>query len=156
MSKWIRLGEQHIFNTDKIKYCYINDKKNITVIFFDDEEFVLKPKENLGSIIIFDKESNTHNLKLGYYDTLKVLDNLDESTLVLLIVVVDLPLKSLELNPNISIRSLTLVYPQLLPEVVYPNLNNTSFIQVLDLIVSMNSLSEELIILFIILFNLSS
>lgn len=37
----------------------------------------IKPKENLGSIIIFDKESNTRNLKLGYYDTLKVLDNLD-------------------------------------------------------------------------------
>lgn len=37
----------------------------------------ITPSENLGSIIIFDKESNTHNMKLGYYDTLKVLDNLD-------------------------------------------------------------------------------
>ena len=37
----------------------------------------IKPSENLGSIIIFDKESNIHNMKLGYYDTLKVLDNLD-------------------------------------------------------------------------------
>lgn len=53
MSKWIRLGEQHIFNTDKIKYCYINDKKNIIVVFFDDEEFVLKPKENLETVKIW-------------------------------------------------------------------------------------------------------
>lgn len=37
----------------------------------------IKPSENLGSIIIFDKESNIHNMKLGYYDTLKVLKNLD-------------------------------------------------------------------------------
>lgn len=37
----------------------------------------IKPSENLGSIIIFDKESNIHNMKLGYYDTLKVLENLD-------------------------------------------------------------------------------
>lgn len=37
----------------------------------------IKPSENLGSIILFDKESNIHNMKLGYYDTLKVLDNLD-------------------------------------------------------------------------------
>ena len=37
----------------------------------------ITPSENLGSIIIFDKESNAHNMKLGYYDTLKVLDNLD-------------------------------------------------------------------------------
>lgn len=27
MSKWIRFGEQYILNTDKIKYCYIDNKK---------------------------------------------------------------------------------------------------------------------------------
>ena len=53
MSKWIRFGEQYILNTDKIKYCYINDKKNIIVVFFDDEEFVLKPKENLETVKIW-------------------------------------------------------------------------------------------------------
>ena len=53
MSKWIRLGEQYILNTDKIKYCYIDDKKNITVVFFDDEEFILKPKENLETVKIW-------------------------------------------------------------------------------------------------------
>lgn len=37
----------------------------------------ITPNENLGSIIIFDKESNIHNMKLGYYDALKVLDHLD-------------------------------------------------------------------------------
>lgn len=50
MSKWIRFGEQYILNTDKIKYCYIDDKKNITVVFLDDEEFTLKPKENLETV----------------------------------------------------------------------------------------------------------
>ena len=54
MSKWIRLGEQYIFNTDKIKYCYIDDKKNITVVFFDDEEFTLKPKEKLETVKIWE------------------------------------------------------------------------------------------------------
>ena len=53
MSKWIRLGEQYIFNTDKIKYCYIDDKKNITVVFFDDEEFTLKPNENLETVKVW-------------------------------------------------------------------------------------------------------
>ena len=61
MSKWIRLGEQYILNTDKIKYCYIDDKKNITVVFFDDEEFTLKPKENLETVKV-------------WKDTLKALD----------------------------------------------------------------------------------
>ena len=53
MSKWIRLGEQHIFNTDKIKYCYIDDKKNIIVVFFDDTELTLNPKENLETVKIW-------------------------------------------------------------------------------------------------------
>lgn len=61
MSKWIRLGEQYILNTDKIKYCYIDDKKNITVVFLDDEEFTLKPKENLETVKV-------------WKDTLKELD----------------------------------------------------------------------------------
>ena len=61
MSKWIRFGEQYIFNTDKIKYCYIDDKKNITVIFSDDEELILKPKENLETVKV-------------WKDTLKELD----------------------------------------------------------------------------------
>ena len=50
--------------------CHNKLKKETKVI-------EIKPSENLGSIIIFDKESNIHNMKLGYYDTLKVLDNLD-------------------------------------------------------------------------------
>lgn len=37
----------------------------------------ITPNENLGSIIIFDKKSNIHNMKLGYYDALKVIDHLD-------------------------------------------------------------------------------
>ena len=54
MSKWIRFGEQYILNTDKIKYCYIDDKKNIIVVFFDDEELTLKPKENLETVKVWE------------------------------------------------------------------------------------------------------
>lgn len=37
----------------------------------------IKPKTNLGSIIIFDKTSNEENITRGYYDTMKVLDKID-------------------------------------------------------------------------------
>ena len=37
----------------------------------------IKPKVNLGSIILFDKDSNERNMRLGYLDTLKVIKNLD-------------------------------------------------------------------------------
>ncbi|MEG2457645.1 MAG: patatin-like phospholipase family protein [Bacilli bacterium] len=35
------------------------------------------PKHNLGSILLFEKDKMKDNISLGYYDTLKVLDNLD-------------------------------------------------------------------------------
>ena len=37
----------------------------------------IKPYGNLGSIILFDKESNSRNILYGYYDTLKVLGKID-------------------------------------------------------------------------------
>ena len=37
----------------------------------------ISPKENLGSIILFDKDTNDKNMRLGYLDTLKVLKKLD-------------------------------------------------------------------------------
>jgi len=37
----------------------------------------IKPKKSLGSMFIFDKDSNLHNIQRGYYDTLKVLKKLD-------------------------------------------------------------------------------
>lgn len=37
----------------------------------------IKPKGNLGSIIIFDKISNDENMKRGYYDTLSTFDKID-------------------------------------------------------------------------------
>lgn len=37
----------------------------------------ISPKENLGSIILFDKDTNEKNMRLGYLDTLKVLKKLD-------------------------------------------------------------------------------
>ena len=37
----------------------------------------IKPRKSLGQTIIFNKDSNRQNLYLGYYDTLKVIKNLD-------------------------------------------------------------------------------
>lgn len=37
----------------------------------------IKPYGNLGSIILFDKESNKRNIIYGYYDTLRVLGKID-------------------------------------------------------------------------------
>ena len=37
----------------------------------------IKPKDNLGSIVVFNKESISNNMKRGYYDTLKVLEKID-------------------------------------------------------------------------------
>ena len=37
----------------------------------------IKSNKTLGSIITFDKETTTDKISLGYYDALKVLDNLD-------------------------------------------------------------------------------
>lgn len=37
----------------------------------------IKPKKNLGSMLIFDQESNIRHMKMGYYDALKVVRNLD-------------------------------------------------------------------------------
>lgn len=37
----------------------------------------IKPKGNLGSIIVFDKKSSEENIKYGYYDTLRTLGKID-------------------------------------------------------------------------------
>ena len=37
----------------------------------------IKPKKSLGQTIIFNRETNERNMKLGYYDALKVIKNLD-------------------------------------------------------------------------------
>lgn len=37
----------------------------------------IKPKKNLGSMLIFDQDSNIKHMKMGYYDALKVVRNLD-------------------------------------------------------------------------------
>lgn len=39
--------------------------------------YEIKSYKKLGSIIAFSKDITNYNIKLGYYDTLKVLDNLD-------------------------------------------------------------------------------
>lgn len=45
---------------------------------YDDTEVIeIKPNNSLGSMIIFDQDSNIEHIKMGYYDTLKVVRNLD-------------------------------------------------------------------------------
>jgi len=51
----------------KIKYKH---KKNLKI-------HIISPRENLGSIMTFTKESSIYRMNLGYYDTLKYLENLD-------------------------------------------------------------------------------
>lgn len=43
----------------------------------DTKVIEIKPKGNLGSIIIFDKDTNIHNMKLGYLDALKAINKVD-------------------------------------------------------------------------------
>lgn len=57
----------------RIKGIGINNNKLLSTT----KVIEICPKEDLGSLIIFDKESNERNLKLGYYDTLKIIKNLD-------------------------------------------------------------------------------
>lgn len=51
----------------KLKY---NKKRGVKV-------HIITPRENLGSIVRFTKEASVYRMNLGYYDTLKYLDNLD-------------------------------------------------------------------------------
>ena len=43
----------------------------------DTKVIEISPRKSLGSMIIFDKESNERNMTLGYYDALKVIKHLD-------------------------------------------------------------------------------
>ena len=38
---------------------------------------IIKPREDLGSILLFNTDMANYRMNLGYYDTLKYLDNLD-------------------------------------------------------------------------------
>ena len=38
---------------------------------------IIGPRENLGSIMLFDKEVSEYRMNLGFFDTIKYLDNLD-------------------------------------------------------------------------------
>ena len=57
----------------KVQGTGINQKK----VNKNTEIIEIKTNENLGLSIIFDKESNLRNMKMGYYDTLKSLIKLD-------------------------------------------------------------------------------
>ena len=51
MSKWVKFGEQHVLNPDKIKYCYIDDdKESITIIFDDGQKLVLNPEDKVETV----------------------------------------------------------------------------------------------------------
>ncbi len=72
----ITLLEKHGCNkiySIKIKGIGFSQKKTNQ----DTEIIEIKPNNSLGSMIIFDQNSNIRNMKLGYYDALKVIKNLD-------------------------------------------------------------------------------
>lgn len=51
MSKWIEVGEQYIFNSDEIKYYYIDEnKENISAFFKDGSCIKLNPNTELEAI----------------------------------------------------------------------------------------------------------
>lgn len=43
----------------------------------DTKVIEISPRKDLGSIILFNRESNERNMRLGYYDALKVIKHLD-------------------------------------------------------------------------------
>ncbi len=43
----------------------------------DTEIIEIKPRKGLGSMLIFDKDSNTKHMRIGYLDALRVIKNLD-------------------------------------------------------------------------------
>lgn len=63
---------------DKIFVININGIGHRKKINAPDVEIIeVKSKKNLGSIILFNKESIHNNMTYGYYDTLKVLNKID-------------------------------------------------------------------------------
>ncbi len=55
------------WHNSKVKYT---KKKGVKV-------HIIKPREDLGSILLFNTDMANYRMNLGYYDTLKYLDNLD-------------------------------------------------------------------------------
>lgn len=63
---------------DKIYVIKIYKNEAIDIEFKNKDKIILiAPNQSLGSAIKFNKENTKFNMKLGYYDTLRVLDNLD-------------------------------------------------------------------------------
>ena len=58
----------YLVKLNKLIPKYIKENKNIIVI---------KPSRNLGGILSFNKENIQNNIKMGYYDTIRVLKNMD-------------------------------------------------------------------------------
>ena len=62
---------------DKIYVIKIYRNNKIDKMMKKENVSIIAPNENLGSIINFDQKRTKYNFKLGYYDTLRELDNLD-------------------------------------------------------------------------------
>ena len=61
--------EVYVIKAWQSKVYYRNRRKS--------KVHIIEPKENLGSIMLFDKEVSEYRMNLGYYDTIKCLDKLD-------------------------------------------------------------------------------
>lgn len=68
----IKKGYKKIYVVELNPILNINQKplKNIDIIR-------IKPSRSLGGVVNFDLESVRNNIKMGYYDTLRVINNLD-------------------------------------------------------------------------------
>lgn len=56
MNKWIEIGEQYIFNSDEIKYYYLDEnKENITIVFKDGERLNLNLNTEIKTVQAWEK-----------------------------------------------------------------------------------------------------
>lgn len=63
-------------NCDKIYAIRTNSIGRIKKVKSDNVIYI-KPRKKLGSMLVFDPNTAEKNINLGYFDTLKVIDNLD-------------------------------------------------------------------------------
>ena len=63
MSKWIEFGNQHILNSDEIKYYYLDEnKENITIVFKDGERLNLNPNTKIKTVKAWEKILKSYDI----------------------------------------------------------------------------------------------
>lgn len=67
-----RMGCDDIVGVRVKKFGLIKKKRNP-----ETKVLLIKPKKNIGSVILINRDRSIHNAKLGYYDTLRIIRDLD-------------------------------------------------------------------------------